>query len=339
MMLMKRHTSRRFFLGGLGVLAAPIGSPLPSRAADSEKYTMRLGSFEPPTAYQPQTALRFAAAVEQRSNGQLKIEVYPNGQLISQSAVNDALINGVLDFATEPTAVLISMLPQYQVLDMPFLFKNIASAARILDGPIGEELFAALLPKGIIGFTWLSTAFKTLETASKAVTVPDDIKGLRIRIVGGGIFPATYQALGAIPVTIDFSETLTALTQHTIDGLDFSLDSFTSGKLYTAAKQVSMLNHFLQKDVLVGSRRKIEALPVALQNILKEEGRAVGSYARTLVAQREAATIQTLRANGVTFVEKPNIAAFRKAVEPVYTQYRPRLGELLDRINRAAQAT
>jgi TRAP-type transport system periplasmic protein len=337
MMAMKRHLSRSRFLGALSALGLPAGGRLGAAGA-AEAYTMRCSVATAANTANDLTARRFAAAVERRSNGQIKIEVYPGGQLAGQQESIDGLGTGVVDFAMEPTVLLMPILPQYQVLDMPLLFRNIASASRVLDGPIGDELFAALEPKGITGLTWVSTGFKTLETASKPVAVPDDMKGLRVRIVGGGIFPATYQALGAIPVPIDLSETYTALSQHTVDGMDFPLESFTVGKYYTVCKRVSMLNHFLEKVALMGSKRKIEALPPALQKILKEEGRAVTAFARTLAAQREAVNIETLKANGVTFVDKPDITAFRKAVEPVYAQYRPRLGSLLDRVTRAADS-
>src|SRR5262249_2735352 len=153
------------------------------------------------------------------------------------------------------------LIPQFQVLDMPFLFKNMPAAQRVLDGAIGDELFAQLPGKGMIGLGWGTDGFRALETTSKPISAVDDMKGLRIRIQGGPVFVATYQALGAIPITIDLHETYLALQQHTVDAVDLALGGFTSAKFYTVARHVAISNHVLVVNPILGSRRRIEALP------------------------------------------------------------------------------
>jgi TRAP-type transport system periplasmic protein len=329
-----RGRSRRLFFRTLCALGvAPVAYPAACRAADT--YTMRCNVPTAQDSMYARTALRLAAAVNRRSDGQLKIEVYPNGQLATQQASIDAMTTGVLDLAMESTAVLAPLFPRYQVFDMPFLFRDLAACYRVLDGRIGDELFAELEPKGIVGLGWSTGGFRELETTSKAVITPEDMKGLRVRIVSGAVFVATYQALGAIPVTIDLSEIFTALAQHTIDGMDITLDSVALGKYDTVIKHVAMLNHGLAQNLLMGSKRKIEALPPPLRKILKEEGRAVIPYLRALSTDRQKESIQALKKGGVAFNEV-QYSAFRKAVEPVYTVYRAKLGgDFFDRISRA----
>src|ERR1700676_2561394 len=148
---MHRRPSRRYFLGMLGGLAAPTSVPAVSSLAAAETYTMRMGLADSAVSVPGLTALRFAAAVNRRSNGQLKIEVYPSGQLAQQQASIDGLTTGSLDLTIQAPSFLASLFPRFEVLYLPFLFRNLATAFRTLDGPIGTELFSELESKGIVG--------------------------------------------------------------------------------------------------------------------------------------------------------------------------------------------
>jgi TRAP-type transport system periplasmic protein len=234
---------------------------------------------------------------------------------------------------------LVPLFPQFQVFDAPFLFKDLAAGFRVLDGPIGEEFFASLEPRGIVGLGWGTGGFRELETTSKPVAVPEDLKGLRIRIQGGAVYVAIFEALGSTPVTIELSELYTALSQHTVDGVDIPLVGVTPGKYYTILKHVAMSDHVLAVEPILGSKRKIDTLPPELQKILKEEGRAVVALVRSLTDRETANAHDILKNNGVTFTEI-QYPAFRKAMDPVYAMFQAKLGgNLLDRVSRAANAT
>jgi TRAP-type transport system periplasmic protein len=330
---MHRRLARRYFLGAFGALA---GGPSASKAIAAETFTMRMSLPESATSVLGMTALHFAAAVERRSNGQLKVEVYPSYQLVKQAEIVSGLVSGVLDLAIQGSAVVVPALPQFQVFDTPFLFRNVASAYRAVDGPIGNELFALLESKGIIGLGWGTGGFKELSTTTKAVTVPEDMKGMRVRIQSGAVYVATYQALGAIPVTIDAAESFIALQQHVVEGVDLNLDSITTGKFYTVIRHVALSHHIFVVSLLMGSKRKIDTLPLALQRILREEGRALVPFWRSLTAQQIADDVVVLKKNGVAFTEI-QYPLFRKAVEPVYAMIQAQLGgSLLERVSRAA---
>ena len=333
---MNSRRSRSFFLGALGAVGVPIGGPFSSKAQAADSFVLRLHVPEAATSTFGTVAVHYAVLVERRTQGRLKIEVYPSGQLGRQDQIDDALVAGVIDLALHASAVMVPLFPQLQVLDLPFLFRDMAAAFRVLDGPIGDELFGILEARGILGLAWGASGFKELETVSKAVVVPDDMKGLRVRILSNATYLATYQALGAIPLTIDIAETFVALTQRTVEGMDINLDSFMAAKFYNACKHVAMLNHFFPANPLIGSKRKIEALPPDLQRILKQEAKALIPYWRSLAARQTADDIVFLKKNGVVFTEI-QYPAFRKAVEPVYAMLQARLGgDLIDRVSRAA---
>jgi TRAP-type transport system periplasmic protein len=336
---MNRRPYRSYFLGTLGALGAPFGCSLGCSAAATDTYTLRMNVGSGGDTANGLAALQLAAAVNRRSKGRLTIEVYPSNQLAKEDASIEALMNGVIDVSMQASAILVPLFPQYQVFDTPFLVRNVSAGFRVLDGPIGQELFAQLEPKGILGLAWGTDGFRVLATTSKAVTVPEDMKGLRVRIQSGAVYVATYQALGAIPVVIDPSELSTALTQHTVDGTDFPFVSVANQKLYVIVKHVAMTNHVLGVVPVFANKRKIEALPLALKTILKEEVKALVPFWRSLTAQRVAAASQVLKSNGVAFTEI-QYAGFRKAMDPIYAGVQSKLGgDLLDRISRVANAT
>jgi TRAP-type transport system periplasmic protein len=318
----------------LGVLAAAGAAGLPPCGA-AESYTMRLSLPQAANSVAALASLRFASAVRRRSNGQINVEVYANGQLVKQQETIDALINGVIDFALIGATFVEAVAPRYQVTEMPFLFKDATIAHKIIDGPLGAGLVAELGPRGLIGLSWTGS-FHQVFTSTRVVRSPDDMKGLRVRVSGSAVSIATYQALGSIPVTVDTAEIITAVSQHTIDGIDTVLDQFTAAKYYTVAKHVAMLNLNFALNVILGSKRKVEALPPHLQHMLVEEGKALNSYWRGLVLRESTNDVKLLQGAGVSSTE-PDVAPFRKLSEPVYTAFQARLGnDLIDQFRRAA---
>jgi TRAP-type C4-dicarboxylate transport system substrate-binding protein len=206
----------------------------------------------------------------------------------------------------------------------------------VLDGPIGNEFFSQLDAKGVLGLGWSSAGFKQLCTTVKPILTPDDMKGVRIRIQAGAVFAATYQALGAIPVTIDVNETFTALSQHTVDAADFSLEFITSGKFYTVLKHIAMTNHTVPVVPILANKQKIQSLPSALAQIVRNEAKSAAAQWRSDLARLLASDVQVLKDAGVTFTDV-QYAPFRKAMDPVYASFESKFSKnLLQRVSRAA---
>ncbi len=259
-------------------LAGTTAAIMTGRAGADDSFTLRMGVGEPAASVLGITSLQFAQAVNRRSNGKLKIEVYPSGQLAREQATIDGLVSGTVDFAIQSTSYLIPLVPQYEALDMPFLFRDSKVAFRVLDGAIGDNLGGLTAAKGIIIYGWGTPGFKQIETTTRAVSVLQDMKGLRIRIQAGAAFAATYQALGAVPVTIDLAETFTALSQNAIDGIDINLDSATKGKYYTVIKHVALSNHVCSIIPLMGSKRRSKPCLPSFSRFSRKRRRA--SYPR-----------------------------------------------------------
>jgi TRAP-type transport system periplasmic protein len=331
---------RKLFLANwVGALAA-IGAAAASvsRASAADSYTFRMSTSASATTPWTVAATRLAAAVGRRSNGRLKIEVYPNAQLANQHDSIVGLTTGLVDLTIQASVFSEPEFPQLQVLSLPFMFKDIAAAYRVLDGPIGGEFAAAFATKGILGFGWGSSGVRELETVSKPVRSPEDMRGLRFRIQGGAVNVAMAQALGSIPVTIDVAEVYTSLMQHTIDAVDSSPDGVMDQKSYMALKYLALTHHLPVVQPILGSKSKIDALPADLQQILREEAKAVIPPWRAAAVRAGADAMEALKGKGMILTEI-DYPAFRKAMDPVYTGLQSRLGgDLVQRVSRAANA-
>ena len=313
----------------------PAGLAVGTRAS-AETYNLRLGLTDGLGTVIGAAAVRLAQGVERQSNGQLTIGVYPNGQLAKQNESVDGLRSGVVDLLLQSTAFLARLMPRFQVFNLPFLFKDSAAAYRTLDGPVGDDFAAELATHDILGLCWGTDGFKQLEAVSRSISVPDDLKGLRIRTPADAVYVATYQALGAVPLTIDFSETFVALQQHAVDATDIPLDLFTTEKFYTIVKHVSLANHFYVPMPLLGGRKRIEGLPANLRKVLIEQAKAIVPGWRSSMDRQVEETVRFLKSNGVE-ISQIRYAAFRKAVDPIYASYQSKLGaDIIDRVTRAA---
>jgi TRAP-type transport system periplasmic protein len=322
-----------FMASSLGAFAATAASgSWPARAADS--YTLRMSFEAAATTAWGMAAARWAVAVARRSNGALKIELFPNSQLASQPATIQGLTTGVIDLTFGATVYLEPLVPELKVFTLPFIFRNAASVFRVVDGPIGDEFFAKLETKGIAGLFWGTSSFREMETVSKPIRVPEDMKGMRFRIQGGAVGVGMAQALGAIPVTIDFAEIYTALSQHTIDVIDSTPDAVVQSKFYTIVKHVAMTNHVFVLQPMLVSKSKLESLPPNLQKILKDEAKAILPVWRAAAAKQTTIAFDTLKGQGVATSEI-DYPAFRKAMDPVYASLQSTLGgDLIQRVSR-----
>jgi TRAP-type transport system periplasmic protein len=326
--------SRRGFLAGAG--AVGIVSTARTASSADEPYTLRLSLPLGPASVMYNVLTRWVANIANRSHGRLKIEIYPNSELAKEQASIQGLKTGTVDLTIQSATIVSALVPRVRVLDLPFLFRNVNAVYRVVDSSIGNELFAEMLSQGIVGLLWTPTGFRQVETVSKTISKPDDMKGLRIRIQPGPLYVAVMQALGAIPVTIDFSEAYVALTQRTVDGLDTTLDAIVDGKFYEVVKHVAMTNHIFTNATLLASKQKLDSLPRELQNLIKDEARALLLYWRSQYDRKVVENIDILKNKGAAFSDI-DYPSFRKAMEPVYTSYEAQLGkDWIDRVSRIA---
>ena len=273
----------------------------------------------------------FAKSLE--SGGQdFKIQQFPNSALGGEREVIEGLQLGTIDLAIVSTGATLNFVPQTGVFDIPFLFRDLAHARKVLDGKIGQDMLAAFPERGLVALAWGEQGFRHLTNNVRAVKEPADIKGLKIRTTENPIHIAAFRELGVLATPMAWPEVATALQQGTIDGQENPLSVIVSVKMWQLQKYLSLTAHVYGPALVLMAPSVYDGLDDATKARFKAAGVASAQAMRDYVDQVEKDGLETLKSNGMQ-VNTVDHAAFVKAVEPVYPQYYKQFGqELVDAI-------
>ncbi|MFQ3620244.1 MAG: TRAP transporter substrate-binding protein [Spirochaetales bacterium] len=271
-------------------------------------------------------AVKFKELAEKYTNGQVKVTIFPNAQLGDERTLLERMKMGIVDSGVITSGPFVNFVPQFGVVDMPFLFRDPEHAYKVLDGKIGDDLFAALESQGWKGLGWAERGFRNLTNNKKPVTKPEDVVGLKIRLMQNPIYVDSFKALGANAVPMAWTEALTALQQKTIDGQENPLNVIVAFKLYESQKYLALTRHAYAPAPIIMSMVTWKKLTPAQQQALVKAAREAAQFERDYDNKNEANWLKELEGKGMV-VTKPDIAAFLKAVQPVYDTYSARFGK------------
>lgn len=300
--------------------------------AQTPAYTLKLTMADTRNHPLYQVLVRFANNVKEKTNGAIAVEVYGVGELGSQLNILTGLQTGIIDLCAHTSGFVDTLFPQFQVMDLPFLFPDLRSAEKVLDGPIGKQLADLMPAKGIYALSYGHWGWRVTSTTDRKAPEPKDMEGLKIRVQPGPIFAAMYRALGANPIAIDFSEIYLALSQRTIEAIETPIISLPAAKHYEVVKDINLTNHVYNAGVLMVSKRKFDSMAKDLQEALRAAAIEMTPDWRKTMADKTVETTAFLKQNGLTFVDVDRVA-YRKATQSVYTDFRPIIGaELFDAV-------
>jgi TRAP-type transport system periplasmic protein len=322
----------------LTATAVTLGSPLVARYARGDAPAFRLKATMADVSSHPIYGMLngWADDIHKRTNGAVEIKVYGAGQLGSQANALTAMQTGTIDFVCHTTGFIETIYPSVAVLDLPYILQSSAEAEKVLDGPVGQKLFEQFPTKGIVGLCWGHWGWRPVTHAKKLVPHPEDIAGTKVRVQPGAIYAATYQTLKAPPTAIDVSEVYLALSQGAVDSVEVPLISLIASKFYEVAKHVSNVNFVYNAGAIMASKRTLDKLPPEFQKAVKDAAEAVSPGWRTMMAGKTEEAITFLKGQGCEFTDVDK-AAYAKALEPVWTQYKPIVGA--DLVNAIQQQT
>ena len=279
-----------------------------------------------------QVLLRFADNVKKKTNGAVEVQVYGTGELGSQLNILTGLQTGIIDLCAHTSGFIDTLFPQFQVMDLPFLFPDLTSAEKVLDGPVGKQLAGLMPSKGIYALTYGHWGWRVTSTIDRKVPEPNDMKGLKIRVQPGPIFAAMYRALGANPIAIDFSEIYLALSQRTIEAIETPIISLPAAKHYEVVKVINLTNHVYNAGVLMVSKRKFDSMPANLQESLRAAAIEMTPDWRKSMVEKTTETTVFLKQKGL-IIDEVDRDAYRKQTHSVYTEFRNIIGpDLFDTV-------
>ena len=274
------------------------------------------------------SSLMFKELVESRTNGEVTVTIYPNAELGEESKLLESLRTGTVDIGIITSGPIINFLPGFGVLDLPFLFSSPEHAHKVMDGPIGESFFQEMEKLGWKGLAYGERGFRNLTNNKRPIKKPDDIKGLKIRVMQNQIHIDSFTALGANAVPMAWTNALTALRQGTIDGQENPLNAIATYNINELNKYLSLTRHAYSPSAVLMSMKTWDKLTPEQQKIITESAFEAAKHNRGLNNDNEANWLQTLKDRGMQ-VSEPDLAPFRDAVRSVYEKYERQLGKEL----------
>ncbi len=324
-------------IGRRAFVATALAMPAIARAQTVRTMKMTLAD----TVASPVYAIcqRFAANLKEKSGGTLDVQVYGAGQLGSQTNAMTSLQTGIVDFVASTSGLMETVFPKVAVLDLPFLFRDPATADRVLDGPVGDELFKAFPERGIVGLCWGWWGWRPISThTADPLPEPKDMAGVKIRIQPGAIYAETYRAVGAIPVAIDISEAYLAMSQGAVQAVELPFISMVANKFQEVIKHTNASNFVYNPGALMVAKRRFDSFTAEQQAALRAAAKDMSADWRTSVAAATDKAAEVMKAAGVTF-GNVNVEAYKAATRPIYDKYRPIIGaELVDETVKQAGA-
>ncbi|WP_208599444.1 TRAP transporter substrate-binding protein [Planococcus plakortidis] len=331
-MAMKKMGFATVLVGGALALTACGNSDSDTSGGDSEEtFNLQAGHSLPEDHPYHLGFLEMAENVEERTDGRVTIEVFANSEIGAERELTEGMGLGTVDLVVSSTAPVTNFVPELGVLDVPFLFNDRDSAVEILEGEIGDELFAKLEENGIVGLSWGENGYRHVTNAVRPINTPADLEGLKIRTQENEIHLAAFEELGAQPTPMAWTEAITALQQGVVDAQENPAIVADQFSLYDAnQKYMSLTGHVYSVAIYMMSQQTYDRLPEDLRDIVMEEGQKVGSMERDLIVEMEQESLQNLKDAGMEIIEEIDTAPFQEAVRPVYGQIEHQ--DLLNRI-------
>lgn len=265
---------------------------------------------------------KFAEIVAEKTDGRVKIDIFHSGQLGNERDSIEGLQLGTVDIAVSSTAPIGTFVKDFQMLDLPFIFEDYATADEQLDGELGQALLAKLEPLGVIGGAFWENGFREITTSEDwgPIESVEDLKGLKIRTQESEVHMNAFKELGADPTPMAFSEVFTSLQSGVLDAQENPVPIIYNNKLYEAQANLSLTNHFYSPSTILFSKKMFDGLDAETQQIFMDAAKEAALYEREQIRKQEAEQVGLLKEEGMNIVE-PDTTAFREAVQPVYEQY------------------
>jgi TRAP-type transport system periplasmic protein len=305
------------------VVAAALLAGGAAQAQDIQERTIRFGHLNN-TDHPTSTGVKkFAELVAARSGGKLKVQEFPSSQLGNELQQQAALQGGVQEMLVASTTSLAGVVKEFGVFDFPFLFGNARQADAMVDGPLGKLLGGKLAEKGVVVLGFFDLGFRNVTNGKRPITRPEDLDGLKLRVIPNPVFLETFKTFKANPIPMPFAELYGALENKAVDGQENPFSVILSNKFYEVNKYVSATNHVYATNPVQISKRFWDKLSPAEQKLLQDAAIEAQNHQR--VASREAAAkaVGELKAKGMLYNEiaPAELERMRAAVRPVHDKF------------------
>jgi len=281
------------------------------------------------------SAQKWADLVKERTGGRINMKIYPGTSLVGGDQTKEftAMRQGIIDMAVGSTINWSPQVQELNIFSMPFLMPDYKAIDALTGGDVGKKLFEIIASKDIVPLAWGENGFRELTNSKRAIRTPDDLKGLKIRVVGSPLFNDTFTALGANPTQMSWADAQPALSTGAVDGQENPLTIFTVAKLHTVGQKHVTLWHYVADPLIFSvSKQVFGTFSEADQKIVREAAVEAGKYgveiARKGVTPQDQSVLKDITGLGVEIVSlsPEQQQAFAKVTKPVYDKWKARIG-------------
>ncbi len=304
-------------------------------SAEQQKMTLKLGFSSPESNPWYICAEQMAEEVYEKTDGNITIELFPSEILGSDKQMAEMVQMNTLDMQIAPQGVVANYEPKLAALELPFLFDSNEAVAKLLDGPMGDELAKDLPSKGIRILAYWENGLRQTTNNVRPINTPADFKGMKIRTPDNKMTISIFEALGANPAPLAYSELYMALSQGVFDGQENPVVNIHASKLNEVQQYISFTNHKYEGKPFIVSEGTWKKLSPEYQTIISDAAKKYAVVNRQMFADQDKELRADLEAKGMK-LNTPDLAPFRAATASVYDEWKETLGE--DLINRVVKA-
>ena len=293
---------------------------------------------------------RFAELVKAKTGGRINVKPYYSSTLLKGAQLKAAQMvsKGVIDCAMESTINIGPVIPESNVFHLPFFINTFENLDKVKQGRAGRAVFAALEKKGLKGLAWAENGFRQVTNSKRAITRPEDLEGLRFRVVGNPLFVETFRLLGADPVNMNWGDAVTAFQQGVVDGQENPVGVLIPVQIFNYHRYATFWNYLVDPLIFYWNKKQWEAFPRDIQKAILDAAREAGRFEIALCragldgeksinvlknefqfTMKHPHPVKFLEEKGMTvsFLTEAQLQAFIQATRPIYKDWVPRIGQ------------
>jgi len=305
---------------------------------DDQKYVIKFAHVVSATTAKGKAAEKFGELIEEKTDGRITVEIFPDSQLGSDREIIEQMQSGTVQMNAPFTGVLPSFVKEYEIFDLPYLFSDKDHAYKATHGELGTLLGDKLKDQGLYVLGFWDGGFKHLTNSKLPIETPDDVAGLKLRVSQSPLLISQFEALDAAGVSIDFAELYTALQTKTVDGQENPLSNVISKKFQEVQDYITLSGHGYMGYVLAISDDFYQDLPDDLQTAINEVSEEVGKWQWEQAELDEVEYMKELNDSDIQITEltAEQKQAFSEAMTEVYDTFKEMDGsaELLEAVDK-----
>ncbi len=300
--------------------------------------TLKFAHAAPETDLQQNLATFFADEVAKRTDGEVTVQIFPQGQLGNDGAMIDGARSGIIDVVMVGLNNFSGLMPDSAALTLPFMFPDRETAYSVLDGEVGKGVLAKFEDHGLKGLGFPENGYRNMTNSRGPIRTPEDVKGLRMRVNNSKALNDMFQLLDAQPQQIPVAELYTALETGVVDSQDHPIGVTLSFKFYEVQKYLSLTQHAYAPLAVAMNLSKFDGLTPEQQQIILDVSKEAVDMQRQMSIDSEEKMIADLEAEGMEVNRDVDAAAFQAVVAPVWDSFIAENGDTLVNAIKAATA-